>query len=118
MERWDADHYGERQSKVFIAKTDCLESAHDRPDDVTYLLELNNDFDEEKMLSTRLGFKSITLVVGPEPVKPASKKEVRTLISNSIDVSLKRVVEYFMSIESPEAWKDVAQASICKIRDA
>ena len=114
MEKWDADHRGERQCHVFIATMDCLEPVYDRPYDVTYLLELNNDFDEDKMLSTRLGFKSLALVVGPEPVKPTSKQDVRALISNSIDVSLKEVVEHFMSIESPEAWKDVAQLRYAK----
>jgi CRISPR-associated endonuclease/helicase Cas3 len=114
MTEWDADHCAERQSHVFIAKVDCLESVHERPDDVTYLLELNNDFDEDKMLSTRLGFNSVTLVVDPKPAKPVSKVDVRNLISNSIDVSLKEVVEHFANVESPEAWKEIAQLRYAK----
>lgn len=114
MTEWDADHCAERQSHVFIAKVDCLESVHERPDDVTYLLELNNDFDEDKMLSTRLGFKSVTLVVDPKPAKPVSKVDVRNLISNSIDVSLKEVVEHFANVESPKAWKEIAQLRYAK----
>ena len=114
MAKWEADHCGERQSQVFIAKLDCLASVHERPDDVTYLLELNNDFDEEKMLSTRLGFKSVTLVIGHNPVKPKSKREIRSLISDSIDVSLKEVFEHFSSVESPDTWKDVAQLRYAK----
>ena len=114
MTEWDADHRGERQSQVFIAKLDCLESVHERPDDVTYLLDLNNDFDEDKMLSTRLGFKSITLVIEHDPVKPKSKEEIRSFISDSIDVSLKKVFEHFSVVESPDAWKEVAQLRYAK----
>lgn len=114
MNSWIAEHHGERQCHVFVAKVDCLESPHDRPDDVNYLLELNNDFDEEKKLSTRLGIKSLSLVVGQEPIKPTSKAAVRDLIANSIDVSLKKVVEHFEKIETPEVWKEVAPLRYAK----
>lgn len=114
MDKWDADHRAERQSHVFIAKLDCLESVHDRPDDETFLLDLNNDFDEEKTLSTRLGLRTVTLVVGQDAVKPASKEQARDLISNSIDVSLKEVVEHFDAVESPDAWVEVAQLRYAK----
>ncbi|MBU1168601.1 MAG: CRISPR-associated helicase Cas3' [Proteobacteria bacterium] len=110
MDLWEKERKGEEMAQEFIARTNTLCSVHNCLNDIDYLLDLSNDFNEDKMITTRLGNESITLVILERDVfKPSHRDEIRKLLSQSVDVSTRKIIKSVENLESPEDWMEIPQ---------
>jgi CRISPR-associated endonuclease/helicase Cas3 len=110
MANWEKEREGEEKAQEFIARTNILCPVHNCLNDIDYLLNLSNDFDEDKIISTRLGNESMTIVIlEGDVVKPSNRDEVRKLLSQSVDVSTRKIVNAVKNLEVPEKWMEIPQ---------
>jgi CRISPR-associated endonuclease/helicase Cas3 len=110
MANWENEREGEEKAQEFIARTNTLSSVHNCLDDIDYLLNLSNDFDEDKIISTRLGNESMTLVIlEGDVIKPSNRDDVRKLLPLSVDVSTRKIVNAVKNLEIPENWIEIPQ---------
>jgi len=82
--------------------------ANDCLNDSDYLGILSNDFDDEKVIVTRLTRPRVTLIVLEEgkSLAAGSREAERMLYARSVTTDNRRTVEYFNSQPQPVEWQE------------
>ena len=105
---WETERLGTQSAQTYIAATDALMKAKDCLSDSDYMGILSNDFDDEKVIVTRLTKLRVTLIVLEEDKRLAagSREAERMLYARSVNTDNRRTVEYFKSQPQPVEWQE------------
>lgn len=116
MDKWQEKHEGNECAETFAAAAQSLGKAETYLNDLDYLGMLANDFDDEKVVVTRLTRPSITLIVfdHDEDIAFKDSEEERAIYSRSISTDDRRAYDYFSKEEPPKEWERSPLLRYCR----
>jgi CRISPR-associated endonuclease/helicase Cas3 len=113
---WANERLGTQMAETYAARADALMKAGDCLHDPDYFGVLSNDFDDERVIVTRITRPNVTLIVLEEGMsfETRSREATRSLYARSVTTDHPRTVEYFRSQPVPVEWQESPLLRNCR----